>query len=205
MHRKPAKIIVEGLVTKSDKIRELARAGYSRTEISAFLGIRYQHVRNVLVQAGIEAGTRNDLGKPRSASVTPSPEPWPVERLLSAGFERLGNCSLLADSFEYSAKAPNKPGVYAFAVDGLVAYIGLTRGTLRTRLGHYVYGHARQKTSHRVKGLILEALGQGKMVSACIALPPQFDWNGLPVDGPSGLETGLIKLVRPPWNKQGAG
>lgn len=204
MERKPAEIVIEGLVTKSDKIRELARAGYSRTEISEQLGIRYQHVRNVLVQAGIGAGTRNDFGNPRLPSIAPQAEPWPIERLLSAGFERLGDCSLLADSFEYSAKAPNKPGVYAFTVDSFVAYIGLTRGTLRTRLGHYVYGHARQKTSHRVKGLILEALGQGKMVSALIALPPQFEWNGLPVDGPSGLETGLIKMVRPPWNKQGA-
>lgn len=203
MERKPAQIVVNELVTKSDKIRQLALAGYSRTEISKYLDIRYQHVRNVLVQAGIEAGTRNDLGKRGpSSSIN---EAWPVERLLAAGFERLGDCVLLADSFEYSAKAPNKPGVYAFAVDGFVVYIGLTRGTLRTRLGHYVYGHERQKTSHRVKGLILEALGEGKAVSACIALPPQFEWNGLPVDGPSGLETGLIKMVRPPWNKQGAG
>lgn len=204
MDREPAKIVIEGLVTKSDKIRELARAGYSRTEIAAYLGVRYQHVRNVLVEAGIEAGTRNDLGKVRSAAITPQAEPWPIERLLSAGFERLGDCTLLADTFEYSTKAPNKPDVYAFAVDGYIAYIGLTRGGLRTRLGHYVYGHTRQRTSHRVKGLILEALSEGRIVSAFIALPPQFEWNGLPVDGASGLETALIKMIRPPWNKQGA-
>jgi len=35
--------------TKADKIRALARAGYSRSEIARFLDIRYQHVRNVLV------------------------------------------------------------------------------------------------------------------------------------------------------------
>lgn len=38
-----------GFRTKSDKIRALTKAGYSRTEIADFLGIRYQHVRNVLV------------------------------------------------------------------------------------------------------------------------------------------------------------
>ncbi len=38
-----------GYRTKSDKIRALSRAGYSRAEIANFLGIRYQHVRNVLV------------------------------------------------------------------------------------------------------------------------------------------------------------
>jgi hypothetical protein len=40
---------VAGLLTKSDKIRALTKAGYSRTEIADFLGIRYQHVRNVQV------------------------------------------------------------------------------------------------------------------------------------------------------------
>lgn len=35
--------------TKSDKIRELSRHGYSRSEIAKFLDIRYQFVRNVLV------------------------------------------------------------------------------------------------------------------------------------------------------------
>jgi AbrB family looped-hinge helix DNA binding protein len=42
---------VRGLATKSDKIRALDRLGYSRSAIAAFLGIRYQHVRNVLVQS----------------------------------------------------------------------------------------------------------------------------------------------------------
>lgn len=41
---------VEGLETKSDKIRALNKAGYARARIAEFLGIRYQHVRNVLVQ-----------------------------------------------------------------------------------------------------------------------------------------------------------
>jgi hypothetical protein len=40
-----------GLSTKSDKIRVLGRAGYTRQQIADFLGIRYQHVRNVLVDA----------------------------------------------------------------------------------------------------------------------------------------------------------
>src|SRR5438477_11235725 len=40
--------VVEGLPTKSAKIRALHRAGHSRAEIARFLNIRYQHVRNVL-------------------------------------------------------------------------------------------------------------------------------------------------------------
>lgn len=41
--------IAANLPTKSAKIRALSSAGYSRSEIAEFLGIRYQHVRNVLV------------------------------------------------------------------------------------------------------------------------------------------------------------
>ena len=44
--------IVDGMTTKADKIRTLYLEGYSRTEISKFLGVRYQHVRNVLVRSG---------------------------------------------------------------------------------------------------------------------------------------------------------
>ncbi len=45
--------ISAGLPTKSAKIRALDEAGYSRSEIAKFLGVRYQHVRNVLVQSGV--------------------------------------------------------------------------------------------------------------------------------------------------------
>jgi AbrB family looped-hinge helix DNA binding protein len=47
------------LPTKSAKIRALHGAGYSRTEIADFLNIRYQHVRNVLVNDARVAGTQN--------------------------------------------------------------------------------------------------------------------------------------------------
>jgi hypothetical protein len=46
--RRPASDIINGLTTKSDEISALAQAGYDRTEISKTLGIRDQHVRNVL-------------------------------------------------------------------------------------------------------------------------------------------------------------
>jgi bifunctional DNA-binding transcriptional regulator/antitoxin component of YhaV-PrlF toxin-antitoxin module len=42
--------IVGGLSTKSSKIRVLARAGYSCSEIAKYLGIRYQFAYNVLAQ-----------------------------------------------------------------------------------------------------------------------------------------------------------
>jgi hypothetical protein len=51
--------VTSGLATKSDKIRALAKSGYSRVEIAALLDIRYQHVRKVLLNAGIATGLRN--------------------------------------------------------------------------------------------------------------------------------------------------
>ncbi|HEX4160233.1 MAG TPA: hypothetical protein VHY79_17340 [Rhizomicrobium sp.] len=41
--------LTAGVGTKSEKIRRLGGAGYSRQQIADFLGIRYQHVRNVLI------------------------------------------------------------------------------------------------------------------------------------------------------------
>lgn len=43
--------LVEGQPTKAAKIRRLGAAGYKRQAIADFLGISYQHVRNVLAQA----------------------------------------------------------------------------------------------------------------------------------------------------------
>jgi antitoxin component of MazEF toxin-antitoxin module len=42
--------IADGLRTKSAKIRALSQAGFARADIARFLGVRYQHVRNVLTQ-----------------------------------------------------------------------------------------------------------------------------------------------------------
>jgi bifunctional DNA-binding transcriptional regulator/antitoxin component of YhaV-PrlF toxin-antitoxin module len=53
-----------GLRTKSDKIRALGSAHYERGDIARYLGIRYQHVRNVLVEAEEKDGQRRDPDKP---------------------------------------------------------------------------------------------------------------------------------------------
>jgi AbrB family looped-hinge helix DNA binding protein len=45
--------VAAGLPTKSAKIRALNAAGYSRSQIASFLDIRYQHVRNVLIQSEV--------------------------------------------------------------------------------------------------------------------------------------------------------
>ena len=99
--QKPApEAVVEGLTSKADKIRALAQAGYLRTEIARFLEIRYQHVRNVLVKSGIENLQSADINDPKSALL--DPEPWPITRLLDAGFEQISSCDLTTENaFKY--------------------------------------------------------------------------------------------------------
>ena len=73
--RQPADEVVAGLTTKADKIRALFRAGYSRTEIAGFVGTRYQHVRNVLVQSGF---METQLSRPMPAEDVESKDSVPV-------------------------------------------------------------------------------------------------------------------------------
>jgi hypothetical protein len=61
--------LTQGLPTKSAKIRKLGAAGYTRQQIADFLGIRYQHVRNVLLDAERKAG---------HAQVSAEPDPQPL-------------------------------------------------------------------------------------------------------------------------------
>ena len=73
--RQPADEVVAGLTTKADKIRALFRAGYSRSEIAGFLGTRYQHVRNVLVQSGF---METQLSRPMPAEDVGPEDSMPV-------------------------------------------------------------------------------------------------------------------------------
>jgi len=207
MSRTPAKEIIARFDIKSDQIRALAKAGYLRTEIAKLLSIRYQHVRKVLTDAGIKEGLQYRVAIDRSPVIveaTEHPKPIASEFLIDAGFQVLGEWKKLSDAeFELDARAPKDPGVYAFALDNIIVYVGLTQTGLKTRLDHYRRGHKRQKTSARVKGLIIRELNQGRSVKVLIAVPAPLQWNNLPVNTAAGLETGLIQLIQPQWNIQG--
>ena len=207
---RPAPETVTGsLATTSAKIRELAQAGYDRTEISETLGIRYQHVRKVLLDAGITTGLRRQVEAEREpvlVDATPAPREatsWDV--LLRAGFQLLGQWTQDAESaIKLDAKAPAAPGVYAFVLGEAVTYVGLTNNGLRARLDQYRAGHKGQKTNARVKELIVRALADGQQVKVLVATPELLEWNGLPVITAAGLEAGLIQMIRPAWNITGA-
>jgi hypothetical protein len=60
-----------------------------------------------------------------------------------------------------------------------------------------------QRTSRRLNEIITEQLGIGAVVDIYIAAPPALEWNGLPVHTAVGLESALIEMIQPPWNKMG--
>lgn len=203
-------VSLDHLPTKAEKIRTLARAGYLRADIARLLGVRYQHVRRVLLDAGITGGMRREVVLQREPFVDEivlddeTPPSTHGEDLIRAGFRLVGEWRSLADGgFELSAPAPNEPGVYAFVVDGSVCYVGLTLTTLHTRLNQYRRGHIRQRTSARVKGLIAAALAVEQRVEVLVATPEAQTWNGLPVITSAGLEAGLIRKILPVWNMHG--
>jgi hypothetical protein len=205
--RLPIEKVTNGLSTTSDKIRALAEAGYLRTEISKALDIRYQHVRKVLLDAGIAGGLTRPVELERSDDVV---EVDPEEReqvsssaLLNAGFISLGEWKIVEGKIRLEKRAPRTAGVYAFIVDGIVSYVGVTHSGLQTRMDQYRHGPSGQKTSSRVNGLIAKALNEGKKVETLVAEPHSSEWNGLPVDGVAGLEVGLIEMIQPTWNVRG--
>lgn len=209
MQRRPADDIIQGLTTTSAKIRALAEAGYDRTEISQSLGILYQHVRKVLLDAGITGGLRRQIvaeREPVLVDAEPAPREitsWDV--LLRAGFQLLGQWMQGAENaIRLDAKAPAAPGVYAFVLGDAVAYVGLTNNGLRTRLDQYRAGHKGQKTNARVKELIVKALADGQQVKVLVATPAPLEWHGLPMITAAGLEAGLIQMIRLAWNIMGA-
>lgn len=92
--RRSPEEITKGLQTTADKIRSLANANYDRTEISKVLGIRYQHVRNVMLRSGLAGGLRREAEaerEPVEVDATPAPREdtsWTV--LTDAGFQFVG-------------------------------------------------------------------------------------------------------------------
>ena len=107
-----------------------ARAGYLRKDISKLLGIRYQHVRKVLVDAGITDGLQRGVEAERSPIIVAPAEAnvredtsWEV--LLKAGFRHAGNWTMLADGMiKVDGKIPSHANAYALVLDDVVVYVG---------------------------------------------------------------------------------
>jgi hypothetical protein len=116
----------------------------------------------------------------------------------------LGRTTTVSQLFvTVDAKAPRVPGVYAFVVDDVVVYVGLTKSGLHRRFEQYRRGHKRQRTRARFNDRIASTLAAAKRVKVLVASPEPSEWNGLPVDTAAGLEERLIERIGPIWNIMG--
>jgi hypothetical protein len=97
-------MITKGLRTKSDKIRALAREGAATADIARYLGIRYQHARNVLVERGLH--TRRDNKDAGTAAAEPA---LPGDRAVWVGIDALGRLQIPAALLKAAGIAGDEP------------------------------------------------------------------------------------------------
>ncbi len=143
-------------------------------------------------------------------------DPWAIEevgklidatdkRLIAGGFKVSGRWELdTASRARFVGEAPKQPGVYAYAVNGKVHYVGSAQGGIAKRLRHYEITKTK-RTAFRIRGLIIEKLREGSKVTVLTIVPRPIRRNGLPVDPIVGLEEGLIRAWQPSWNVRGLG
>lgn len=192
----------------SDRIRTLSRAGLSTSEIAKELGIRYQHAYTVLRAAGmLEAKRGGGLGSTvkTSPALNQPKASLSTQVLEDGGFVCVAEWALTPDGrLTLSDKVTSAVGVYAFAISGVVHYVGVATVGLSQRLYSYTRPGPSQVTNQRLNSLMSEKLSMGVKIEVYVATPPDLEWNGLPVHGSVGLELGLIKLYHLPWNSRSA-
>jgi len=129
--------------------------------------------------------------------------------LIARGFDLSGRWELdTASRARFIGEAPKERGVYAFAVDGNVCYVGSTQHIAK-RLRRYESTDIRRKefrgtrrTAFPVMGLIIKALKGGSEVEVLTIVPGSMRRKGLPVDLSAGIEKGLIRELRPECNRR---
>jgi hypothetical protein len=132
-----------------------------------------------------------------------------TDQLIAGGFARVGvwkrDDATGSIRFEGAESVPRKPGVYAYAVGGVVHYVGSAQRGLHRRLRHYEVAKT-LRTAHRIRQEILTVLATGAEVEVLTIVPPPMTLpGGLPFDSVAGLEEGLIRSWRPIWNRRGMG
>lgn len=129
-----------------------------------------------------------------------------ANRLIAGGFKLSGQWKLdTASRARFDGEAPQEPGVYVFAVNGKVHYVGSAQTGLANRLRQYDQTNKRTGFRFRLISLITERLKDGSKVAVLTIVPGSMRRKGLPVDPIAGLEEGLIRELQPSWNRRGRG
>jgi hypothetical protein len=128
-----------------------------------------------------------------------------VQTLIEAGFNRSGDWNIGGDEkLRLAGDIPANKGVYVFTSGEIAQYVGVASMGLKRRMYLYKRPGAKQSTNIRINASIRSELHAGGSVSVYTAIPPDFKWNGLTVNGRAGLEIGLIEAFHLPWNVRGA-
>lgn len=147
----------------AEDIRSMARHGLNVAEIASRLGKRYQHVYNVLKAGRMLPTSRLGVAlahdaPSRPASAPPKP-PLRVAELERGGFKLSGRWMLsAAGDLSVDRPLPKAVGVYAFAKDRIVVYVGAATMGLAKRLYFYGKPGITQRTSLRLNGIIRSEL-----------------------------------------------
>lgn len=130
LDREEMERLTEGLRTKSDKIRNLGAAGYKRQQIADFLGIRYQHVRNVLVAEEKKA----EKSQPGFSEGRSTPPILPLRRSITdAEIHRDGSLTLPREILSAAGFAPGDRVIVRIADDGQLELLSGLQGLRRAQ------------------------------------------------------------------------
>lgn len=154
-----------------------------------------------------DASVLSDTTTGAQVEVTLQPKrpPLRLEILVKAGFQQSAIWVLDTQGRPcMEGQLPAEKGVYAFASNEAIFYVGVAGMGLKKRLYFYGKPGSKQTTNIRINELIRVSLLDGETVSIFTAMPPDFEWGGLVVNGRAGLEIGLIESFYLPWNVRGA-
>ena len=185
------------MVTKADEIRALGNQGVRPADIAASLGISISTRTSCSKKSGLlqprGSGSMplGDGSAPRPAAAKPL---LSVDKLVDGGFA-LSSRWVLTEKGDLTLERPveNAVGVYAFATEATVMYVGVATMGFARRLYFYGKPAPGQLTNQRLNQLIKTELTTRPFLDVYTAVPGDFEWNGRPVHGAAGLELGLIK------------
>lgn len=131
-----------------------------------------------------------------------------TNRLVKVGFELAGKWLLAGNGLQLildHGVTYQKNVLYAFVVDGSLAYVGKTAQSLQKRMQGYkspaANGDQGGSTNIKNNRNIIAALGAGHTVDIFVLCAQAPQRHGeFEVNLSAGLEDSLIKALSPPWN-----
>jgi hypothetical protein len=126
-----------------------------------------------------------------------------MHALLQIGFVPVGNWyvesgNLLCDLVRHAEQANI---LYAFILDGEIAYVGKTTRPLAVRMAGYRKPAETQRTNQRNHKSIVDAISRGSTVDI-LALPDSglMHYGQFHMNLAAALEDDIIRKLNPPWN-----